>query len=184
LKQSKAGFFLEAEIKIGIISDTHDNLPSIRLAVEFFNKAGVEAVIHCGDIVAPFALRWLKKLNCKKVYGVFGNNDGEKTGIKKLADLNGWTFAEQPLRFELGGKTIVVVHEPERMEPILDDAGVDVIFWGHLHKPSVENKNGKIVLNPGEGSGWVYGKSTVALFNLETLSAEFHEIHVGTPQIL
>ena len=39
-------------MKIGIIADTHDNLPAIRLAVDFFNKSDVDAVFHCGDIAA------------------------------------------------------------------------------------------------------------------------------------
>jgi putative phosphoesterase len=152
--------------------------------VDFFNNAGVEAVVHCGDIVAPFALRWFKKLRCKNIYGVYGNNDGEKAGLKKLADSNGWVFGVQPLRVELGGRVIMVVHEPEGIGAALARAEVDVVLWGHLHKKSFENRDGKILLNPGEGGGWVYGKSSVAILDLETLTAEFHDIHVGTPQVL
>jgi hypothetical protein len=152
--------------------------------VDFFNEAGVDAVFHCGDIVAPFALRWFKQLRCKNIFGIFGNNDGEKAGIKKLAGANGWIFGDQPLKVEFGGRTVVVVHEPEGIEAVLADAKVDVILWGHLHKTSFENRNGKVIVNPGEGGGWVYGKSTVAVLDLETLRAEFHELHDGGPQIL
>ncbi|MBN1899885.1 metallophosphoesterase family protein, partial [Candidatus Sumerlaeota bacterium] len=42
---------------IGIISDTHDHLQMINSAIELFKREMVEAVIHCGDFVAPFAIK-------------------------------------------------------------------------------------------------------------------------------
>ena len=67
---------------IGIMADSHDNLHSIRCAVQLFNGAGCTLVIHAGDFVAPFSAREMEKLNCP-VNGVFGNCDGEKQGLKK-----------------------------------------------------------------------------------------------------
>jgi hypothetical protein len=51
-------------MKVGLISDTHDNLPQIEKAVAFFNDKGVDFVIHAGDFVAPFSVAVLLKLNC------------------------------------------------------------------------------------------------------------------------
>ena len=42
-------------MKIGLISDTHDNLPLIRRAFGFLG--GLEILLHAGDIVAPFAAK-------------------------------------------------------------------------------------------------------------------------------
>ena len=67
---------------IGIMSDSHDNLDAIKLAVELFNKLRCELVIHAGDFIAPFAAHELSKLNCP-VKAVFGNCDGEKKGLEK-----------------------------------------------------------------------------------------------------
>ena len=50
--------------KIGIMSDSHDNLPAIRAAVELFNREKVDLVIHAGDVGAPFTAREIKKLRC------------------------------------------------------------------------------------------------------------------------
>ena len=41
---------------IGVMSDTHDNVPLIEKAVALFNDRKVGFVIHAGDYVAPFAL--------------------------------------------------------------------------------------------------------------------------------
>ena len=48
-------------MKIGVLSDTHDNLTNIRKAVEIFSKNGVEALIHGGDFCSPFTLAEFKQ---------------------------------------------------------------------------------------------------------------------------
>jgi uncharacterized protein len=67
-------------MNIGIISDTHDDLSSLRNAIESFNERRVECVIHAGDYVFPGVVKQFKNLNGKLV-GVFGNNDGERLGL-------------------------------------------------------------------------------------------------------
>jgi len=44
-------------MKIGVISDTHDNLPLIEKAVKIFNEKGVKLVLHAGDYVALFVVK-------------------------------------------------------------------------------------------------------------------------------
>ncbi|MEL7671087.1 YfcE family phosphodiesterase [Methanobacterium sp.] len=63
------------------MSDSHDNLPAIREAVKFFNEAKVELVIHAGDMISPFAANEIKNLNAE-FKAVFGNNDGERDGLR------------------------------------------------------------------------------------------------------
>ena len=67
---------------IGLISDTHDNLPMIEKAVKRLNEEKVELVLHAGDYVAPFVIPKFKALNCKLI-GVFGNNDGDHELLRK-----------------------------------------------------------------------------------------------------
>ncbi|MGB8087587.1 MAG: YfcE family phosphodiesterase, partial [Nitrososphaeraceae archaeon] len=64
-------------MKIGIISDTHDDIENVRKAIEIFNKKDVQYVIHAGDYVFPGIVLEFKRLNAKLI-GVLGNNDGEK----------------------------------------------------------------------------------------------------------
>ena len=60
---------------VGIMADTHDNVPAIEQAVLFFNQKKVAFVVHAGDFIAPFSLKPLENLRCPWI-GVFGNNDG------------------------------------------------------------------------------------------------------------
>ena len=50
-------------MRIGVISDTHDNLLMIKKAVEVFNRHGVGMVVHAGDFIAPF---WLMAEFCER----------------------------------------------------------------------------------------------------------------------
>ena len=69
-------------MKIGVLSDSHDNVPMVKKAVELFNSEGVELVIHAGDFIAPFVVAAMGDLKCR-VVGVFGNNDGERIGADR-----------------------------------------------------------------------------------------------------
>jgi uncharacterized protein len=44
-------------MKIGLISDTHDNIQNIQNAISLFNDKHVSFVIHGGDIVSPEAVK-------------------------------------------------------------------------------------------------------------------------------
>jgi putative phosphoesterase len=68
-------------MKIGIISDTHDDLDSVRQAVLLFKKKNVDLVIHAGDYVYPGVVEKFADLPNARLVGVLGNNDGEKIGL-------------------------------------------------------------------------------------------------------
>ena len=67
-------------MKIGIISDTHDDITNTNKAIDIFEHNKVEVVIHAGDMISPPVIKEFKRLteNGVKFFGIFGNNDGEK----------------------------------------------------------------------------------------------------------
>jgi hypothetical protein len=151
-------------MKIGIIADTHDNLPKIEKAVRFLNKNRVEFVLHAGDFIAPFAAVKLKNLSCD-FRGVFGNNDGEKQGLAQISENR---IQNGPLRLTLGGRRIVLVHDINSINPTTEEA--QLIVFGHSHKPEISKKDSLILVNPGECAGWLSNRSSVAIVDLNTLS--------------
>ncbi len=155
---------------IGILSDTHDNLPRIEKAVKLFNQRKVDFVLHAGDFVAPFTIDKLRKLSCEWL-GVFGNNDGEKKG---LSAKSGGRIRKPPLRLSVSCRKIVVVHDLSILN--LEKEKADLIIFGHSHKAESVKRAGKLLINHGECSGWLFGKSSVALVDLETLTAEILKV--------
>ena len=157
-------------MRIGIISDTHDNLPAIDRAVKFFNTQKLSFVFHAGDFVAPFVIPRLSKLSCDW-RGVFGNNDGDKEGLRRMsAD----RITEGVLRVEIGDRKIVMAHDRAILD--LKKESADVIISGHTHKPEVVRHGGRVFINPGEACGWLSGISTVAIADLATLAVKTHKI--------
>ena len=160
-------------MKVGIISDTHDRLPTFRRAVAMFKRLQVEAIFHAGDYVAPFAAKLIAPdvLNVP-LYCIYGNNDGERKGLKAVLP----NLQDGPLKVTLAGRTIVMAHFLDWLTPA-DIAPADVIITGHDHQAHIETRDGKLYFNPGECCGWLTDRPTVAILDLADLSAQIIEVH-------
>lgn len=159
-------------MKVGVISDTHDRLPTFKRAVALFERLGVGAILHAGDLIAPFAAKVIAPDAVSlPVYCVYGNNDGERVGLKKVLP----QIVDGPLRVELGGKTIVMHHWIEWLKPA-DIARADIVITGHTHEVVNETHDGVLYLNPGECCGWVNDRCTAMLLDLESMKADVIDI--------
>ena len=159
-------------MKIGVLSDSHDNLPNIRKAVEVFSKNGVEALIHAGDFCSPFTLAEFKPLSEKgiKMSAVFGNNDGDRLLLARRAG-DFCSFADGASVLSLGGRRIVIMHYPELADDLYRLGAYDLVIYGHNHKPRVEGGEKKL-LNPGTCSGYLAEAATVALVDTTSMAVE------------
>jgi putative phosphoesterase len=157
---------------IGVISDTHDNVFATKKAIDLFNEKGVGFVIHAGDFTSPFTLKVFKELNCNYV-GIFGNNDGDKLLLFERSE---GTIHNQPYIVTLNGKKIIVLHEHHIVDALADSGHFDLLIYGHTHMPDIRKVGKTLVINPGEAGSWLYGKSTVALVDLDTMEAEIIEL--------
>ncbi|MFP4496877.1 MAG: metallophosphoesterase [Vulcanimicrobiota bacterium] len=157
-------------MKIGIISDTHDNIIMIEKAVELFNKEKVDLVMHAGDHVAPFtALVWERLKS--DFLGVYGNNDGDKAHLKKMIRKVGNVY-ERPHEFIIEGKKILMMHEPDDLDQLVKSEEYDIIIYGHTHRQKIYKEGKTQVINPGEGCGWISGKATAVIFDTTTNEIE------------
>lgn len=153
---------------IGIMSDSHDHLEAIRLAVDFFNHNGVELVIHAGDLISPFTAFEFKKLKMP-FEAIYGNNDGEreglKTAFKELCNLE--DFKE----IHADGRKIAVIHGANQslVDALASGENYDVLIRGHSHQMDVSGDK-TIIINPGETCGYLSGKKTVILLSTEDLN--------------
>ncbi|MDH5634731.1 MAG: metallophosphoesterase family protein, partial [Candidatus Bathyarchaeota archaeon] len=67
---------------VGIMSDTHDHLPLVDIAVKKLVDEKVQLVLHAGDYISPFVIPHFKPFKGKFI-GVFGNNDGDHEFLKR-----------------------------------------------------------------------------------------------------
>jgi putative phosphoesterase len=164
--------------KIGIISDTHDNLPAVDAALERLEKMGVRLLLHAGDIVAPFTLRRILSRGFE-FRGVFGNNDGELLLLSRVARDQGAVLTHQPLVTDVGGLRVVVLHglsgleETKSFVTALAKSGeYDLVVYGHTHEVDVRKVGRTLIVNPGEACGYLTGKKSFAVLDTERMEVE------------
>lgn len=167
---------------IGVIGDSHDNLPALRKVIERLREHGISVLIHLGDIISPFTVKLMREaLGETKVIAVKGNNDGDIYQLTNLFLKYGWIFKQDPGTIELNGKKIFLMHGYSGVDETVNivralskSLDVDVILYGHTHKYVVDRSSGKLILNPGEVCGYLTNKITYALIDLDSLRGEIY----------
>jgi putative phosphoesterase len=169
-------------MKICILSDSHDHIPLLEAAVETAKCEGAEAVLHCGDVVAPSTLHCLDKFNLP-VHVIHGNNTGDLYTLGQLAirDENNIHYHGMDAALKLAGRTIFLVHYPHYARAMAATGDWDLVCCGHSHKLSIEqieNINGKIthVINPGTIGGVGNKPATYVIAELEGMTFEQREV--------
>ncbi|MCC6927530.1 MAG: YfcE family phosphodiesterase [Gemmatimonadaceae bacterium] len=160
---------------VGLLSDTHDRLPAIRSLLEYMQKRGVGIVLHAGDFCAPFSLRPFIELNMPMV-GVFGRNDGDHEGIRAFAQQGmGLELFESPHSFEMGGQRILLVHDLADASPrSVESHGV--VVHGFTHREEMMIRGETLIVNPGEGCGWLHGEPGGAILDTATKEVHFFKL--------
>jgi uncharacterized protein len=159
-------------MRIGVISDTHDNLTNIRRAVELFVERRVEAVLHGGDFCSPFTLGEFKPLTDGgvKIHAVFGNNDGDRVLLQRRGE-GFCSFRDGVHVLSLDGKRIVLMHYPDVADDLYRAGTFDLVVCGHNHQIRVEGEARKL-LNPGTCSGYLAAKASVAVVETAGMAVE------------
>lgn len=153
-------------MRIGIVSDTHDNKTKVKAIFSHMQEQGVKTVIHLGDLISPFVLDWINNTYSGRLILVRGNNDGELLFTLKKTEKYSYEYHEDPSVIELDGKKIAIMHKPTFIDLIIDK--VDFILYGHTHKKEIRNTGKTIIINPGEACGYLTGEATFALLDLDT----------------
>ena len=160
-------------MKLGIASDSHDNLVKIAAAVECFNNEAVSLVLHAGDYISPITANAFDKLDAPLV-GVFGNNDGERLYLtERFRDIG--EIHPDHHEFVFDGKKGVLMHEPKFIEALVKSGLYDLIVYGHTHEIDIREGH-PLVINPGECGGWLTGRATVAIVNTDGMSVRLIDL--------
>ncbi len=119
--------------RIGIISDTHGLMRPEALQA----LAGVDHILHAGDVGAPEVLERLREL-------------APVTAIRGNVDRGAWAQAlpETDL-VEAAGRFFYLVHDLAALDIDPSAAGVCAVVSGHSHRPAVHRRRGVLYVNPG-----------------------------------
>lgn len=163
-------------MKIAILSDSHDNIWNLEKALTAVNASGAEALLHCGDLIAPFIVAQLAQAFSGPVHIIEGNNDGDGRLQQEVAaqfphvTLHG-IYAE----LELGGRKIALIHYPEPARRIAQSGQFDLVCYGHNHRQNWEEIGNCHLVNPGEVMGR-YGAPSWGLYDTSLHRYKFQAI--------
>lgn len=146
-------------MKVCILSDSHDHRELFVAALEDARDQGAEAVLHCGDIVAPSTLRLARRFGLP-VHAVDGNNTGDTLHLCRITtETQGQiTFHGHDAALTLADRRIFLVHYPHYAYGMACTGDWDLVCFGHEHRfdcRRVANVKGgqTVLLNPGTVAG-------------------------------
>ena len=126
-------------MRLLVVSDTHENVRAVDELLRIADMENVDAIIHCGDFISPIIIRRLLKFD-KEIYGVWGNNDGDKDTIFHLIKNSKITIENQPREIKIGDSKALIAHGWRSVEMTLRfirllalSGEYKYIFYGHTH---------------------------------------------------
>lgn len=162
-------------MRIGVLSDSHDNRATARDALSLFLREKVATVLHLGDVCSPSVLDPFRAA-AVPIWGVFGNNDFDRQGMQTVSG-NG--FERGPRVLTLDGRKILMSHSFDELQGTIVGGGFDLILFGHTHRPLTMRVGKAVVINPGEACGFTSGRPTCAVVDLETMDTRILDIGNG-----
>ena len=164
-------------MKIGILSDIHDNIWKLDAALEVLRN--VDMILCCGDLCSPFIIPRLAEGFDRDIHIVFGNNDGDLFRISQQA-------AKYPhvhlhgefVSLEIGGQSFAMTHFDNIARELAAGQGFDVVCFGHNHCLEVSQEGETLLINPGEIMGGLSQDqvSSLVIYDTETRHAEKVEL--------
>ena len=150
---------------IGIISDTHGNLP--QSTSHLFKD--VDLIVHAGDIGDPDIIEALQKI-------------APTRAVRGNMDMGQWARRlPQNETIKVGTKTLYVIHDIYHMDINTAAHDCHVVIFGHTHKPQVEKQEGILYVNPGSAVHPRYGyppSAAMLEINDDTVKARLVELDV------
>jgi putative phosphoesterase len=135
-------------MRLGLVSDTHDDIAAARAAAAQFASEGIATVAHLGDVVAPFTLAPFEEFS---LHHVRGNNEGEAALWRAVDGLDDGTHHGDAAALDVGGRSVALYHGTSAVlvDALVDSGDYDYVCHGHTHERGVEERNGTVRVNPG-----------------------------------
>ncbi len=163
-------------MKIGILSDTHNNLQNYQAALGIFRARKIETLIHCGDLTGIGVARLLTGF---RVICTLGNCDAASGEIRDtILAQDPQNYVGLVYRGQINGSGIGVTHGhlPGQLDGLVQSGEHDYIFTGHSHVRMDERKGTTRLINPGSLGGRHVQTRSICILDLGSGQAEFIDV--------
>lgn len=163
-------------MKIGLISDTHNNENGVADVLQTFRQENVTEIIHCGDMTSGATMELFTDF-C--IHHVWGNGDLDTFSYQMIAqECKPGSSSAQVFTGLFDGKKVAAVHG-HRMSELysLEDRGdLDFVFHGHTHRQEDMMRGRTRVINPGAVGGAYRGRRGFAIVDFSTGDVTFFDL--------
>jgi uncharacterized protein len=154
-------------MKIAIIADIHDNIANLEKCISWCRGQDIAEVICAGDVTNAETLKIIAE-NFSAVYLIRGNMDIYKEGEEeKFKNIK---FYGRSGVAEIAEHRVGICHEPGFVTGLLTQ-NCSIIFYGHTHKPWIEEEEKAMTINPGT-LGAVFQRASFAIWEPESGALE------------
>ena len=162
-------------MRIGVISDTHDDLRAIEQALEVLRAEDVAILLHCGDLCSPAALEALSGFDAWVARGNMDRHPGlaaaarHSIGSARLAELH---------RLTLDGQAAALLHghRQDDLRGLVSAGLYAYIFHGHTHCRRDQRIGTTRVINPGALGGIRWQQRSFCILDLTADRVDFVKI--------
>jgi uncharacterized protein len=164
-------------MRIGVISDTHNNIGNLLKALRFFNEEGIQKLIHCGDMANVTTAKQMSGFDVIYVNGNMDNSAAAVNDALWLLNPNNETTGDV-FTGKLGEANIAATHGhlQRKLDQLIRSRRYDFIFTGHTHRKRDEMIGKTRVINPGALGGARYEPRTVCVVDLDNQEVQTVEI--------
>ena len=153
-------------MKFAVIADIHDNQINLQKFLGAISGSGIDTILVAGDVARLETLQYLGHNFSGQVFVIRGNADVYDELPNVPLNIH---YLGRYSKVDLDGETFGLCHEPEYFKDVLRETPeAKTIFYGHTHKPWLEDKiiagQSRRLINPGTLGGVNY-QATFAIYD-------------------
>jgi hypothetical protein len=165
----------DTTMRIGIVSDTHDDLRALERALDLLHDEDIATLLHCGDLCGPAVVEalsgfdtWIARGNMDR-HSELEATAQETIGVSRLADRHHLT---------LDGHAAALVHghREDELRRLINAGEHAYVFHGHTHRRRDQRIGPTRVINPGALGGMRWQQPSFCVLDLATGEIAFIKI--------
>jgi putative phosphoesterase len=163
-------------MRIGVLSDTHDNLDNTIYVLNKFREREIGTLIHCGDLTS---LQMVPYYEGFRVIYTTGNMDYTTGAIEaRFKRMRTDNYVGLIFRGNLDGVSVAATHSHihGKVMDLVREKRFKYIFHGHSHQRRDEIVRGVRIINPGALDGLNKGSPSFCIVDLKEEDVQFFTI--------
>jgi hypothetical protein len=165
----------DAAMRIGIVSDTHDNLRALKRALAILRDEGIDTLLHCGDLCGPAVIEALAGFDTWIARGNMDHHPELEATAREV--IGAGRFADCH-RLTLAGHAAALVHghRDGELRRLIHAGGHSYVFRGHTHRRRDRRIGQTRVINPGALVGMRWQQRSFCILDLAADEVAFIEL--------